>query len=256
MRVAATLLLVLLAAAMTSAQDAEVRRQLVPTGALRVGLNFNNQLLAVRGREGAEPTGVAIDLARDLARRLGVAPVFVGYADPGAVTDAVGKEWDIAFVAADPDRAAAIAFTPAYLEIDATYLVPSASPARSVADLDRAGLRVATGARSAYTLFLRRALTRAELVFLTNDAAAAALQAGTVDAVAGLRFALLQSAARVPGSRVLPETFTRAQQAIGVPIAHRAALAYVTSFVADVKRSGVVADAIAQTGLAGASVAP
>jgi polar amino acid transport system substrate-binding protein len=119
---------------------------------------------------------VAIDLARELARRLGAETVFVGYATPGEVAEGVGKGWDIAFVAADPDRAQAIAFTPPYLEIDATYLVPASSSVRTVGDMDRAGAKIATGATSAYTLVLKRDLKQAQLVLLANDAAVAALQ--------------------------------------------------------------------------------
>jgi polar amino acid transport system substrate-binding protein len=254
MRIAAFLLAWTLWA-VAHGQEATARQQLVPTGTLRVALNYSNRLLAVRPPQGGEPRGVAVDVARALAQRLGVDAVFIGYNDPGAVTDAVGKEWDVAFVAADPDRASAIAFTPAYLEIDATYLVLAGSPVRSVADVDRPGMKIATGARSAYTLFLRRAIKQAELVFLINDAATA-LQAGSVGAIAGLRFALLESASRIPGARVLPDSFTRAQQAIGVPIANTAALAYLTEFVADMKRAGAVDAAIRKTGLTGASVAP
>lgn len=254
MRGAAIGVSIVLMTAFTMAQDDAARRQLMPTGKLRVGLNYGNQLLV--GRDRARPQGVAIDLALELVRRLRAEPVFVGYTTPGEVTEGVAKDWDIAFVAADPDRAQAIAFTPPYLEIDATYLVPASSGARTVGDLDRAGARIATGATSAYTLFLRRTLTQAQLALMSNDSSLAALQAGSVDAVAGLRFALLQSAARVPGSRVLPDNFTRAQQAIAVPKANSAALAYLSAFVADVKRSGFVAAAIAKTGLVGAAAAP
>jgi len=245
---------IVLLAAVTMAQDDAARRQLMPKGKLRVGLNYGNQLLV--GRDRAQPQGVAIDLARELARRLGTEPVFVGYATPGEVSEGVEKDWDVSFIAADPDRAQAIAFTPPYLEIDATYLVPASSSVRTVGDMDRAGAKIATGATSAYTLVLKRELKQAQLVLVANDAALAALQGGTVDAIAGLRFALLQTASRIPGSRVLPDNFTRAQQAVAVPKANGAALAYLSAFVADVKRSGFVAAAIAKTGLEGATVAP
>ena len=228
-----------------SAQDPG-RQQLLPTGKLRAGINAGNALTRAVGAQ----------LARELARRLGVEAVLVEYPTPGAVTDAVGREWDVAFIAADPERAGAIGFTPAYVELDATYLVRDASAVRAVADVDRAGTKIATGRTSAYTFVLRRELTRAELVFPTEDEAIAGLQAGTITALAGLRFGLLEIAARVPGMRVLPDNITRAQQAIAVPRANAAALAFVTAFVAEVKQNGFVADAIRKTGLTGASVAP
>jgi polar amino acid transport system substrate-binding protein len=199
---------------------------------------------------------VGAEMGRDLARRLGVDAVLVEYPNPGAVTDAVGKEWDIAFVAADPDREAAIAFTPPYVLLDVTYLVRGDGPIRSARDVDRPGFTIATGATSAYTLVLKRELKQATLVFLTNDEAIKALQAGTVNAVAGLRDTLTRSAARVPEVRLLTDNFTHAQQAIAVPKANSAALQYLTTYLAEVKRSGLVAAAVQKTGAMGASVAP
>lgn len=228
---------------LVAGQD-EARRQLIPTGSLRVGLNTGNALTRVVGAE----------LARELAMRLKAEAVFREYPNPGAVTDAAGTGWDIAFIAADPDRAATIAFTPAYVELDATYLVRSDSPIQRVADADRDGAKIATGRTSAYTLVLRRELTRAELVFPAEDEAVAGVQSGSIAALAGLRFGLLQLAARTPGTRVLTDTITRAQQAIAVPRNNSAALDYVTSFLADVKKSGFVAEAIKKTGLPGATV--
>jgi polar amino acid transport system substrate-binding protein len=221
------------------------RQQLLPTGKLRSGINTGNALTRAVGAQ----------LARELARRLGTEAVVVEYPNPGAVTDGVGTEWDIAFIAADPERTGAIAFTPAYVELDATYLVRDDS-IRSVADVDRAGATIATGRTSAYTLVLKRQLTRAVLVFVSDEEAIAGLQNGTVTAIAGLRFGLLETAARLPATRVLDDNITRAQQAIAVPKGNTAALAYVTAFVAEMKTNGFVTAAIRQTGLPGASVAP
>ena len=234
---------VVMTSILVSGQD-EVRNQLLPTGRLRVGLNRGNALTRDVGAE----------LGRELARRLKVEAVFREYPNPGAVTDAVGREWDIAFIAADPDRAAAIAFTPPYVELDATYLVRNDSPIQRVADADRDGAKIATGRTSAYTLVMRRELKRAELVYPAENEAVAGLQSGSIAAVAGLRFGLLEIAARTPGTRVLRDNITRAQQAIAVPRVNSAALDYVTSFLDDAKRTGFVAEAIRKTGLAGATV--
>jgi polar amino acid transport system substrate-binding protein len=222
------------------------RPQLVPTGHLRVGINTGNQLTRVVGRE----------IAAELAARLNTDAVFVEFPTPGAVASAVGTAWDIAFIAADPDREAAIAFTPPYVELDAGFLVLAASPIQSLSDVDRPGVRIATGATSAYTLALKRDLKLAELVFLTGDEAANGLADGTVQAVAGLRFDLVTRAAANPAARVLPGAFARAHQAIAVPKGNRAALAYVTDVLAGLKRSGAIASMIQRTGLPGARVAP
>lgn len=236
--------LLLAGAALAAAQDAPVRQQLAPTGILRVGLNGGNALTRTVGPE----------LARELARRLGVDVAFTTYPTPGAVTDAV-RAWDIAFIAADPDRMADIVFTPPYVLLDATYIVRADSPIQRVADADRPGLAIASGATSAYTLYLRRELKQARLVSPSAAEALKGLLAGEIAAIAGLRFDWLQTAAQTPGLRVLPDNITRAQQAVALPKANQAALAYVTAFLREMRTSGVTAAAIAKTGLAGATPA-
>ncbi len=236
---------VVLMATITAQSDA-AKKQLVPTGALRAALNSGNPLTSSLGRE----------LSTELAKRLGVEVVFRDYANPGAVTDAAGKEWDIAFVAADPDRAGAVAFTSPYVLLEATYLVPANSSLRATADADRAGIKIATGTTSAYTLVLKREIKRAELVLGSNDEGLKALQEGRVHALAGLRFNLMTSARSVPGSRVLADSFTVAQQAIAVPNGRPAAVSYLDTFLQDMKRSGFIAAAVKKTGFAGATPAP
>ena len=254
-----SLILLLLACAVTSGQaPPAVRSELAPTGVLRVGINYSNGVLATKDPASGEPRGVAVDLAGEVARRLGVSTRFVTYAGAGLMAEAVTRgEWDIAFLAADPARAADIAFTSPYLEIDATYLVPQGSPLRTIDDVDRAGVRVAVVAQTAYDLFLSRSLMRAELVRVNANAAAdAALIAGSVHALAGLKDRLLTVAEQVSGSRVLDGRFTAAQQSIGLPTGRAAAQQYMNAFVEDAKRSGLVARAIAKTGARGVSVAP
>jgi polar amino acid transport system substrate-binding protein len=244
MRAGAVVTLILFAAAIGAAQDADTRRQLVPTGTLRVGLNTGNPMTRFIGTE----------LGRELGRRLGVEVTLKEYPSPGAVTDAAGREWDIAFVAADPDRADAADFTSPYVEIDATYLVPAGSTMRTTADADRTGIRIATGTTSAYTFVLKREMKQAELVLGTNDEGLKRLQDGQVHALAGLRFNLEQWATKVPGSRVLTDSFTRAQQAIAIPKGRPAAAKYLESFISEMRRTGVIAGAITKTGLSGATV--
>lgn len=237
--VALTVLLV--GATVVSAQDTTVRQQLAPTGTLRVGLNGGNALTRAVGPE----------IARELARRLGVEAVFTTYPTPGAVTDGV-RAWDIAFIAADPDRMAEIAFTPPYVLLDATYIVRDDSPIRAVADIDRPGTTVASGATSAYTLYMRRELKQARIVSPSNAEALDGVRSGTIAGFAGLRFDLIQTAAQTPGLRVLPDNITRAQQAVALPKGNQAALAYVVGFLQEMKQSGFIAGAITRTGLSGA----
>ena len=146
----------------TSMPDA-ARAELAPNGRLRAALNYSNFLLV--SSRAPEHTGVAPDLARELARRANAVVEFVGYENAGLAADgARDRAWDVAFIGAEPARAGEITFTPAYVEIEATYLVRADAPIRSIDDVDREGVRIATTARAAYTLYLQRTLRHATLV--------------------------------------------------------------------------------------------
>ena len=234
------------------------RGELAPTGTLRAGINYGNVILARKDPATGESSGVAIDLARELARRLGVPVEIVAYDSVGAMVDgAKAGAWDIAFLGADPARAAEISFTAAYVELEATYLVPAGSSLRAIADVDREGVRVGAPARAAYELFLTRSLQRARLVRAQGaDAAVDLLASGQVEALAGLRQALIAPAAKLPGSRILDGQFMAVQQAVGVPKGRDAGVAYLRGFVEEAKTSGLVARAVEKTGAVGVSVAP
>ena len=235
-----------------------VRKDLAPTGALRVGINYGNFILATRDAATGESRGVAIDLANELARRLGVRVEIVAYDSVAVMVEAApSNTWDIAFLGSDPAREKLIDFTAAYLEIEATYLVPAGSPLRAVADVDRPGVRVAAPSKANYELYLSRALEQAQLVSTPgSEAAFEALKAGKADALAGLTQALIGLAPKLPGSRMLEGRFMAVQQSIGVPRGHAAGLAYLRGLVEEAKASGLVAQAIAKTGARGVTVAP
>ena len=123
--------------------DSNVVTQLAPGGRLRAAINFGNTVLAQKDPAGGEPRGVSAELARELARRLGVAIDYVPYDAAGKVFDALkAGAWDIAFLGSDPVREKIMSFTAAYVELEATYLVPASSTLRNAAEVDRAGLRL------------------------------------------------------------------------------------------------------------------
>ena len=235
-----------------------VRADLAPTGTLRAGINYGNFILATKDKVTGESSGVAIDLMQDLARRLGVPAEIVAYDSVAAMGDAAPTNaWDIAFLGSDPQREKLMSFTPAYLEIDATYLVPSASPLRTADEVDREGVRVAAPARANFELFLSRNLKHAQLVSTQGaEAAFDLLVTGKVDALAGLKQGLLDLHGKLPGSRILDGRFMGVQQSIAVPRGRDAGLAYLRRVVEDAKRSGLIARAIGRTGTHGVSVAP
>jgi polar amino acid transport system substrate-binding protein len=242
-----------------AAMSQKVLSELAPTGTLRAAINMGNFLLVTGRSLSGDPAGVAPDMAREIASRLGVPVSYVPYARPGELADAAeAGVWDIGLIGAEPQRAEKIAFTPAYVEIEATYLVPAGSPLKSIAEVDRAGVRIAVTARSAYDLWLERNIKNAQLVRSEGgDATFKQFVDDKLDALAGLRPRLLEDTAKLPGSRILDGQFTAVQQAVGTARKNTAGAAFLRDFVEEAKRSGLVARLIERHNVAGRlSVAP
>jgi polar amino acid transport system substrate-binding protein len=225
---------------------------------LRAGINLSNFLL-VSGRSAeGEPEGVAPDMARAVADRLGVPVRLVPYPRPGPLADAVGTGvWDIGLIGAEPQRAERIAFSAAYAEIEATYLVPPGSPIASLAEVDRPGVRIASTARAAYDLWLERNIREATVIRTDSiDDAFRRFVDDGLDVLAGLRPRLLKDVEALPGARILDGKFMAVQQAIGTARENAAGAAFLRDFVEEAKASGLVAALIARHGVRGLSVAP
>lgn len=235
-----------------------MKNELAPTGKLRVGLNYQNFLLVLGDGPDGQPRGIAPDLGRELARRLGVPVEYVRFDAAGELADGLaGGACDVGFLGAEPQRANVIAFTEAYLEIPVTFLVPAGSPIRSIAEVDREGVRVAVSERSAYDLFLSRTFKKATLVRVQGIAASYdTFVAQKLEALGGLKPRLVADAEKLPGARVLDGQITGVQQAIGTPKARAAGAKYLQEFAADIKRSGLVARSIEKHAVRGVSVAP
>lgn len=236
----------------------DVIAQLAPTGVLRAGINLSNFLL-VSGRSAAgEPEGVSPDMARAVADRLGVPLQLVPFPKPGVLADAVGTgAWDIGLIGAEPQRAEKIAFTAAYAEIEATYLVPPGSPIVALAEVDRPGVRIASTARAAYDLWLERNIRHASVIRTDSiDDAFRRFVDDGLEVLAGLRPRLLKDVEALPGARILDGQFMAVQQAIGTARENAAGAVFLRDFVEQAKASGLVAALIARHGVRGLSVAP
>jgi len=237
--------------------DQSVVKDLAPTGTLRVGLNMSNFLLTRTEGDGT-PAVVAPDLGRELARRLGVPVQLVPFPNPGVLADAAKTGvWDVGFLGAEPQRANEIDFTAAYVEIEATYLVPPGSKITAVDEVDREGIRIAVPDRAAYELYLSRNIKHAQLVREKGaDNAFKRLVDDKLDALAGLRPRLVTDHANLPGSRILDGRFTAVQQAAGAPKGRSAAsVQYLREFIEDIKASGLVAKTIEKNKVVGLTVA-
>jgi polar amino acid transport system substrate-binding protein len=236
----------------------DVIADLAPTGVLRAGINLSNFLLVTGKSPAGDPEGVAPDMAREIATRLGVPAKYVTFNSPGELADQAGKGvWDVGLIGAEPQRAEMIAFTAAYVEIEATYLVPAGSRFKTIAEVDVTGVRIAVAGRSAYGLWLDRNIKHAELV--RADSLAGATEQflrGKFEALAGLKPGLLADLEKLPGARIIEGKFMSVQQAIGTAKSSRAGAAYLRDFVEEAKASGLVARLIERHKVRGLSVAP
>jgi polar amino acid transport system substrate-binding protein len=262
---AASLLLPVAAAAQTPGKIkkeqspmSKVVAELAPTGVLRAGINLSNFLLVTGKSASGDPEGVAPDLAREIANRLGVPVKYVTFKTPGELADMGGKDvWDIGLIGAEPQRAEAIAFSPAYVEIEATYLVPAGSPLKTIADVDKPGVRIAVMGRAAYGLWLDRNIKQATLVRSdTLDSAYEQFSKDKLEAMAGLRPRLITDVTKLPGARMLDGKFMAVQQAVGTARKNEAGARFLRDFVEEVKASGYVARLIERHKVIGLSVAP
>lgn len=234
------------------------RAELAPTGKMRVGINYGNPLFAKRDSTTGEGSGVAIDLAREFGRRLGVPVELVGYNSGGHVTAGLrAGGWDVAFIAFEQGRTNEISFSAPFAEIESTYLVHAGSPLRTVSDVDRKGVRVVVSAKGGNDLFLTRTLKNATLVRVpTPDGALKVFVTEKLDAYAGLKPTLLANADKIPGLRVIEGRYTVIGIAAGVPKGRDAGAKVLSEFIEDAKASGLVAKSIAKNGVRGVTVAP
>lgn len=229
------------------------REQLAPGGVLRVALNMSNFLLINATDAHGEPDGVSPSMGRAIAAQLDVPVQLIRYDGPGQIADAAATDaWDIANIAAEPERARVIHFSSAYCEIQASYLVPPDSRIQHMEDIDKAGMRIAVKERAAYDLWLTENLKHATLHRAPSlDASFELFRDQQLDALAGLRPKLIEQQALMPGSVLFDESFTAVQQSIGCKPGNEVAARFVQQFVENAKASGQVASLIDQYGVTG-----
>ena len=230
-----------------------------PTGTLRAAYLAGNPAQSVRDATTGEVRGVAIDLTRELGRRIGVPVNLIGLGSPQNIIDAVQRgEADIGFVAYNPERAGPVEFSQPYLLVQQTFLVRENSTISSVAEIDRPNQRIGGGKGDSIALYLARNLKQSQLVEVDsgiNDAMQMLL-AGKIDAFGANRQRLTDVLRSVSGLRLLPDDLYGVEQTIIVPKDRSDALKNVNQFINDVRTSGLLRSAVERSGVVGISIAP
>jgi polar amino acid transport system substrate-binding protein len=227
--------------------------EIAPTGTLRAGINLANTYLVTDKTSNGDPDGVSPNIARAIADKLGVNLAYVPCITPGGTADTIRDQTcDIVMIADEPARGEFINFTNAYVEIEATYIVPAGSTCQTVGDVDKTGARVAVSGTSAYDLYLTRTLKNAKLHRAEGLPAAVDLfTSDNLEALAGLRPALIENLRDLPGCRILNGRYMSVQQAIGTQHGNLATIDFLQEFVLRAKESGLILDLLNRHGVNG-----
>jgi polar amino acid transport system substrate-binding protein len=230
-------------------EKSEAIKSLAPTGTLRAAINYGNAVLAKR-HENGELTGVSVDIAREIARRLGVSLALVPYDGAGKVVNTAGQgAWDLGFLAIDPLRAKEIAYSAPYVGIEGAFAVNEKAAFMKPEELNAKGLRIGVGGGSAYDLHLSRTYLNAEYVrYPTSAAVFTAFFKDKLDAAAGIRQPVEAFAKNTPHVRLIKEAFMQINQAICIPINQAKALDWLQVQLADLKNAGFIRDALKRAG--------
>ena len=245
-------------AGVQTAPTQEEKQALAPTGKLRVGFISGSPIHATKDAASGEFKGVAVDLGKELARRIGVPFEPVAYSSvPALITGAKTGQWDVATMGISTERALLVDFTAPYMEVEFSYLVPKGSPISTLSDVDRPGIRIGVVEKASPDVYLTGTLRSATLVRAPTIAGIVeSLRAGRADVLFGTKAGMLSQAEKLAGSRVLEGRSGGEETGIAIPKRRDSSAAYVRKFVESAKSEGLVKAAIERAALRGVVVAP
>jgi polar amino acid transport system substrate-binding protein len=236
----------------------DLKGEIAPTGKLRVGIGISAAGGAYWSNktESGGYSGVPVDLGKEMAAQLGVAVEYVAFSNSGQITDAAAKgDWDVTFLPQDPERETKMSFGPIYEVADATYIIKAGSPITNFATLDQPGIKVAAVNNTTTMRGAQAHLKNAKVTgYQTFDEVFNLLKNGEIDAFALSRDQLNKLAMKIPGTKVLDETFKKTVTAVAVPLNHPQSLAFVTKFMTDARTNGILRKAYDSNGLKDAPI--
>src|SRR5689334_2326378 len=241
---------------MTMSASAEnLKGEIAPTGKLRVasGVSAAGGAFWSNKTESGGYSGVPVDLGKEMAAELGVPVEYVAYPNSGKITDAASTgAWDVTFLPQDAERETRMSFGPIYEVADATYIVKAGSPIRDFASLDQPGVKVAAVNGTTTMRGAQAQLKNAKVTgYQTYDEIFALLKNGEIDAFALSRDQLNEMSRKIPGTKVLDETFKKTVTAVAVPLNHPQSLAFAKKFMANAIGNGTMRKAYDNNGLKG-----
>ena len=240
--------------------DPATLKSFAPNGTLRVGINLGNPVLASEDAATKKLSGVTIDIANEIGKRINLPIQLIPYKSAGATVDSIKNgDLDLVFVAIDPMRGVDVSYTPAYIQIEGAYMVKSSSALKRNEEVDAAGTEIVVGKGSAYDLFLTREIKNATLLRAANSQSVIDdFMLGKGNVAAGVKQQLESDAKRYEGLRMLPGRFMVINQAIGVAKARpdfEKTTTYLSEVITQLKQSGFIANSLQRHHIQGAKVA-
>lgn len=235
-----------------------LKDEIAPTGKLRVAIAISpagGAFWSTKTETGGY-AGVPVDLGKEMAAQLGLPVEYVVHQNSGQIVDAVAKGvWDVTFLPKDPEREARMSFGPTYEVADATYIVKPGSSATNFQTLDQPGVKIAAVNNTTTMRGAIAHLKNAKVTgYQTYDEIFGLLKSGEIDAFALSRDQLNAMAKKIPGTRVLDETFKKTVTAVAVPPNHPQALAFVSKFMSEATSNGLLRKAYDNNGLKDAPI--
>jgi polar amino acid transport system substrate-binding protein len=260
-RVGVSVATAILAFGIAMPAKADLVKELIPTGKLRVAIAIApapSALYAVKDSTTGKFRGVTVDLGAALARKLGVPVEFLPHLASGEIQNsAASGKWDVTFMPVDEERKKFVDFGNAYHLLQSTYLVAPGSKLAIVEDANAPGVRIGGVANTATFRAVQRTAPKATFVTVAGvDAAIAAMNAGEIDCIALSRESLSGLVTKIPGSRILDGGFLNSSTAVAVPKDKPDALVYVSVFIEEAKANGLVRKALDSMNLPNSQVAP
>ena len=243
-----------LAVMMTTPASADaLKDEIAPTSKLRVAIAISpagGAFWSTKTESGGY-AGVPVDLGKEMAAQLGVPVEYVAHNNSGQIVDAVSKgTWDVTFLPKDPEREGRMSFGPLYEVADATYIVKPGSTVTDFATLDQSDVKVAAVNNTTTMRGAIAHLKNAKVTgYQTYDEISGLLTRGEIDAFALSRDQLNAMSKKIPGTRVLDETFKQTVTAVAVPPNHPQSLAFAARFLTEAISNGVLRKAYDNNGL-------
>jgi len=211
-------------------------------GYVRIGVSLGGEPVGFRDARN-EPVGYDVDVARQLAARLGVPVRFSDVSSDARISMLRSRQLDlvVANVSITPQRARVVDFSAPYNLAGLRVIAQKSAGVKTLADLN--GKRVVVGRGTTADAFLKQSAPRAQFIYTDTFAPDGVLLLQQKRADAGIEDSSLLDylASKNPQLETLPTLYGNTPIGIAMAKGDPALLKFVNGFVADYVKSGAYA---------------